>query len=194
MKHKVGDTVRIKSKAWIDAQPKDGTGFDVKGNDGTPLTFVDDMFIYAGQSFQITDIYTDSNYELGDMADWEWSDAMLEDDSDIAQMQKRIDRLEAEVLQLKGKAQHIVYDQTKHYVGIWQDHPYILKSTTDSNYNFHGMERTATRLTNSASTGQGAIDIAIKNTSSFDDIDPVSIYVFDTGKEALEFMLKYLQD
>lgn len=197
MKHKVGDTVRVKSKAWIDAQPKDSTGdIYVVGNDGEELYIVDEMFKYAGQSFKVTSIYADSNYELGDMSDWEWSDAMLEDDSDIEALQKRVADLEAEVLQLKGekKPEEIVYDKDKHYVAIWQNKPFILKMGVNSEevWTFCGIDYIHSHLTDSASSGQEAIDIAIEETSQFDNIPPVSIYGFDTGKEALEFMLKYL--
>ena len=198
MKHKVGDTVRVKSKAWIDAQPKNGNGFDVNGNDGTPLLFADEMFQYAGQSFKITSIYADSNYELGDMADWEWSDVMLEDFDDIEQMQKRIERLEAEVLQLKGEGQKqndaTVYNADKHYVAIWEEEPYLLKCSTKEEYNllytFVGMYRTPHRLSDTVDSGQRALDEA--QTCMYGSDEQPVLYVFDTGKEALEFMLTYL--
>ena len=189
MKHKVGDTVRIKSKAWINAQVEGADGFDVRGNDGTPLTFVDDMFIYAGRSFKITSIYANSNYELGDMADWEWSDAMLEDDNDIEQMQKRIERLEAEVLQLKGeeqKPEKIVYDSDKIYVALYHNTPYIMVGCVDDGFVFHTLEGTnnGDSYSKPINSGQACINYHIEER--FD------VRQLDTGKEALEFMLKYL--
>ena len=200
MKHKVGDTVRIKSKAWIDAQPKDADGhIACLGNREDELTIAPEMFQYAGQSFKITSIYSDSNYELGDMADWEWSDAMLEDFDDIEQMQKRIERLEAEVLQLKGEGQKqddaTVYNANKHYVAIWEEEPYLLKCATDENthtllYTFVGMYCLTHRLSDTVDSGQRALDEA-QTCMCGSDEQPV-LYVFDTGKEALEFMLKYL--
>ena len=199
MKHKVGDTVRIKSKAWIDAQPKDSAdAFDVKGNDGTPLVFVDDMFVYAGQSFQITNIYADGNYELGDMADWEWSDAMLEDDSTIEALQKRVADLEAEVLQLKGEGQKpekIIYDRNKHYVAVWGQDVYLLRCTGNNTlfFAFCGIDYSQSRLATTTQSGQEAIDAVVEMGDNTDTEDtPPEICIFDTGKEALEFMLKYL--
>lgn len=199
MKHKVGDTVRIKSKAWIDAQPKDADGhIACLGNREDELTIAPEMFQYAGQSFQITNILADGNYELGGMTNWEWSDAMLEDYGDIEQMQKRIKQLEAEVLQLKGEGQKpekIVYDRNKHYVAIWEQGVYLLRCTGDGqlSFAFCGIDYAQSRLTTTTQSGQEAIDAVVEIGDDTDTEDtPPKICIFDTGKEALEFMLRYL--
>jgi len=191
MKHEVGDTVRIRSKAWIDAQKKDEFGRILCGE----LDMIPEMFVYAGDRVIIKSMNSDgSAYRIDiDRGMWSWTDEMFENDSYIEALQKRVADLEAEVAVLKGEKivyDRIVYDRNKHYVGIWENCPYILKSIAASAYGFCGMERTYTYLASLASSGQEAIDIAIKETNASGI--PISIHVFDTGKEALEFMLKYL--
>lgn len=73
MKHKVGDKVRIKSKEWWDAQPKNKYG-DVRcGSD----TFTDTMTCMCGKVVEITDVLEDTYFikEYG----LNWTDEMFDD-------------------------------------------------------------------------------------------------------------------
>lgn len=78
---KVGDSVTIKSKEWIDTQPKDSAG-DIKMGD---FYFITAMFQHAGQEAKITDInkWGDASYyEIDiDEDDFDWIDEMFEDDN-----------------------------------------------------------------------------------------------------------------
>ena len=194
MKHKVGDTVRIKSKAWIDAQPKDEFG----SIPFSELCMPPEMFAYAGDRVIIKAINRDElSYRIDiDGGMWSWIDKMFE--GDIGALQKRIADLEAEVAMLKGKKQKrddpTVYNADKHYVAIWEEQPFLLKCSTKEEYNllytFVGMYRTPHRLSGTFASGQEALDEA--QTCMGDSDEQPIIYTFDTGKEALEFMLKYL--
>ena len=195
MKHKVGDTVRIKSKAWIDAQPKDEFG----RIPFSELCMPPEMFAYAGDRVIIKAINRDElSYRIDiDGGIWSWIDKMFEDD--IEALRKRIADLEAEVLQLKGEEQKqddpTVYNADKHYVAIWEEQPYLLKCATDEEthtllYTFVGMYCLTHRLADTVDSGQRALDEA--QTCMYGSDEQPILYVFDTGKEALEFMLKYL--
>lgn len=73
MKYKVGDKVRIKSKEWWDAQPKNEHG-DVRcGSD----TFTDTMICMCGKVVEITDVLEDTYFikEYG----YNWTDEMFDD-------------------------------------------------------------------------------------------------------------------
>lgn len=73
MKYKVGDKVRIKSKEWWDAQPKNEHG-DVRcGSD----TFTDTMICMCGKVVEITDVLEDT-YFIKEY-DYNWTDEMFDD-------------------------------------------------------------------------------------------------------------------
>lgn len=73
MKYKVGDKVRIKSKEWWDAQPKNESGDVDCGAD----TFTDVMTWLCGKIVEISDIlgdvYSIKGYGLN------WTDEMFDD-------------------------------------------------------------------------------------------------------------------
>lgn len=73
MKYKVGDKVRIKSKEWWDAQPKNVDGSVECGAD----TFTDVMTCLCGKIVEISgifgDVYSIKEYGLN------WTDEMFED-------------------------------------------------------------------------------------------------------------------
>lgn len=73
MKHKVGDKVRIKSKEWWDAQPKNEEG-DVRcGSD----TFTDTMTCMCGKVVEISDVSEDT-YFIKEY-EYNWTDEMFDD-------------------------------------------------------------------------------------------------------------------
>lgn len=73
MKHKVGDKVRIKSKAWWNAQPKNTSGSVDCGAD----TFTELMTDMCGKIVEIRDILKDTYFITGDHHNW--TDEMFED-------------------------------------------------------------------------------------------------------------------
>lgn len=73
MKHKVGDKVRIKSKAWWDAQPKNTCGSVDCGAE----TFTELMTDMCGKIVEIRDILEDTYAIRGDSNNW--TDGMFED-------------------------------------------------------------------------------------------------------------------
>jgi hypothetical protein len=78
MKHKAGDTVRIRSKEWLDKQDKDIGGSIVRPMKSA--VFSSGMSIYAGKTAEITRI-NNNCYKLDiDDGSWIWQDWMLEPD------------------------------------------------------------------------------------------------------------------
>lgn len=73
MKYKVGDKVRVKSKEWWDAQPKNASGSVECGAD----TFNDFMTSMCGKVVEITDVLEDTYFikEYG----LNWTDEMFDD-------------------------------------------------------------------------------------------------------------------
>lgn len=73
MKHKVGDKVRIKSKEWWDAQPKNESGSVKCGAD----TFNEFMVSMCGKVVEISDVSEDTYFikEYG----YNWTDEMFDD-------------------------------------------------------------------------------------------------------------------
>ena len=74
MKHKVGDKVRIKSKAWWNAQPKNASGSVDCGAE----VFTDIMTSMCGKVVEISDVLKDTYFinECG----LNWTDEMFEDE------------------------------------------------------------------------------------------------------------------
>jgi hypothetical protein len=84
MKHKVGDTVRIRSKEWIDEQEKHNFGniHDPDKNPDSPL-MVTEMQRWAGQTAVITKEQGNRVYRLDiDGGDYAWQDWMFDPDYD----------------------------------------------------------------------------------------------------------------
>jgi hypothetical protein len=72
MKYKVGDIVCIRSRAWIDAQEKQGI---------VSCGFIQDMFCYAGQVAVITRIVDDDLFNINiDSSKFCWTSAMFDPD------------------------------------------------------------------------------------------------------------------
>lgn len=74
LKHKLGDTVTIKSKEWYDSNC-DGLGdVPLKGD----IYFAQEMSKYCGYIATITEVYYDC-YRLDiDGDEWDWTDEMFE--------------------------------------------------------------------------------------------------------------------
>jgi hypothetical protein len=81
MKHEVGDTVRIRSKEWIDAQKKGLCG-EIRNpdDDAREYEFIPVMFVYAGNLAKITSIITDIYRIDVDGESWDWEDWMFDPD------------------------------------------------------------------------------------------------------------------
>jgi hypothetical protein len=76
MEHKVGDTVRIQSQEWIDAEGKDG-GRAIAVDS---VVFNGEMQCHAGRMAKVTGI-RHGRYTLDvDGGEWEWEDWMLDSD------------------------------------------------------------------------------------------------------------------
>lgn len=73
MKYKVGDKVRIKSKEWWDAQPKNESGSVECGAD----TFTDMMVYMCGKVVEISDVLDDT-YLIKEYG-FTWTDEMFDD-------------------------------------------------------------------------------------------------------------------
>jgi hypothetical protein len=79
MRHKVGDTVRIQSQEWVEAQEKDNNG-DIDFLHAP--TFFSAMFRYAGKIAKIAKVYDSSDcYRLDvDNGKCLWTDQMFDPD------------------------------------------------------------------------------------------------------------------
>lgn len=75
MKHKVGDKVRIKSREWWDAQPKNDRGSVDCGEDN----FTENMTFYCGQVATISS-FENGLYFLKGISH-NWTDEMFEDEA-----------------------------------------------------------------------------------------------------------------
>lgn len=73
MKYKVGDKVRIKSKGWWDAQPKNERGSVNCGAE----TFIDAMTCFCGEIVEISNIWGDV-YSIKEHG-FNWTDEMFDD-------------------------------------------------------------------------------------------------------------------
>lgn len=73
MKYKVGDKVRIRSKEWWNAQPKNANGSVVCGD----YNFTEEMTPLCGKAVQITAQFTNSYLILGCM--YNFTDEMFDD-------------------------------------------------------------------------------------------------------------------
>lgn len=73
MKYKVGDKVRIKSKEWWDAQPKNGSGSVICGAE----TFNKSMAFMCGKVVEISDV-SEETYFIKEYG-YNWTDEMFDD-------------------------------------------------------------------------------------------------------------------
>ena len=109
MKHKVGDTVRIKSREWWDAQPKNEKGNVIIGG----VCFVEDMTEYCHKLATIT--YILHGLYLVDVDDnnWTWNDEMFEEDVMDAKTEalEAVRRAEEELARAKKLLEQVEKDQ-----------------------------------------------------------------------------------
>lgn len=86
MKYKVGDTVRVKSKVWFDAQEKEYDGLVRYESWGC---FNLKMTEFLGMQAKVTQV-GDNAYRLNvDNERWQWADWMLEDTTQKHTIQRR---------------------------------------------------------------------------------------------------------
>ena len=81
MKYKVGDRVKVRSRAWWDKQPKDSAGnINLKHEYFPYIAFNDTMIKYCGKMVHITKIDpVKKTYSIDeDSGFWSWSDEMFE--------------------------------------------------------------------------------------------------------------------
>jgi hypothetical protein len=77
MNHKAGDTVRIRSKEWIDAQVKDRGG-DIKPPPDGSNEFISYMFVHAGKIANIIELRSDGYILDLDHKSYIWEDWMFD--------------------------------------------------------------------------------------------------------------------
>ena len=88
MKHKVGDTVKIKSIDWFNAQEKDSDGDIHIYSVNNIVYFTKDMSNYCSKEAKIEDIRIDDNIYFLDVDKrcYEWTDEMLDENYDFKQL------------------------------------------------------------------------------------------------------------
>ena len=88
MKHKVGDTVKIKSIDWFNAQEKDSDGDIYIYSVNNIVYFTKDMSNYCSKEAKIEDIRIDDNIYFLDVDKrcYEWTDEMLDENYDFKQL------------------------------------------------------------------------------------------------------------
>ena len=88
MKHKVGDTVKIKSIDWFNAQEKDSDGDIYIYSVNNIVYFTKDMSNYCSKEAKIEDIRIDDNIYFLDVDKrcYEWTDEMLDENYDFNQL------------------------------------------------------------------------------------------------------------
>jgi hypothetical protein len=77
MKHKIGDTVVVKSAEWMDGREKDEEG-NIQGSSSANYFIAPVMRKYAGMAVKILDIPDGDFYEI-DRTGYGWEDWMFED-------------------------------------------------------------------------------------------------------------------
>ena len=88
MKHKVGDTVKIKSIDWFNAQEKDSDGDIHIYSVNNIVYFTKDMSNYCSKEAKIEDIRIDDNIYFLDVDKrcYEWTDDMFDETFDFGQL------------------------------------------------------------------------------------------------------------
>ena len=88
MKHKVGDTVKIKSIDWFNAQEKDSDGDIHTYSVNNIVYFTKGMSNYCSKEAKIEDIRIDDNIYFLDVDKrcYEWTDEMLDENYDFKQL------------------------------------------------------------------------------------------------------------
>ena len=88
MKRKVGDTVKIKSIDWFNAQEKDSDGDIHTYSVNNIVYFTKDMSNYCSKEAKIEDIRIDDNIYFLDVDKrcYEWTDEMLDENYDFKQL------------------------------------------------------------------------------------------------------------
>ena len=88
MKHKVGDTVKIKSIDWFNAQEKDSDGDIHIYSVNNIVYFTKDMSNFCSKEAKIEDIRIDDNIYFLDVDKrcYEWTDEMLDETFDFGQL------------------------------------------------------------------------------------------------------------
>ena len=88
MKHKVGDTVKIKSIDWFNAQEKDSDGDIHVYSVNNIVYFTKDMSNYCSKEAKIEDIRIDDNIYFLDVDKrcYEWTDDMFDETFDFGQL------------------------------------------------------------------------------------------------------------
>ena len=88
MKHKVGDTVKIKSIDWFNAQEKVSDGDKHIYSENNIVYFTKDMSNYCSKEAKIEDIRIDDNIYFLDVDKrcYEWTDEMLDENYDFKQL------------------------------------------------------------------------------------------------------------
>ncbi|MDR2049679.1 MAG: hypothetical protein LBP69_09530 [Treponema sp.] len=120
LEYKKGDTVRIRSKEWMDAQKKDNDGDITRGDS----VFFHPMFQYAGKLAVITQADTDSSYKLDiDVGHWWWCGWMFDPDFQDGEPLSAEDAIRAmldgeTLYDTEGHAYWYVEDRS----GFWTNH------------------------------------------------------------------------
>ena len=88
MKRKVGDTVKIKSIDWFNAQEKVSDGDKHIYSENNIVYFTKDMSNYCSKEAKIEDIRIDDNIYFLDVDKrcYEWTDEMLDENYDFKQL------------------------------------------------------------------------------------------------------------
>jgi hypothetical protein len=79
-KYKVGDTVRIRSKAWIDAQEKDAYGY-ILAPKGCSMDMLTEQQTHAGEAAEIRSVDADGTYQISTDNEYLWWAGWMFEDS-----------------------------------------------------------------------------------------------------------------
>jgi hypothetical protein len=118
LKHKVGDTVRIQTREWMDTQKKDKEG-SIYGGGSHHMN--SEMQQFAGGVYVIGDVLSDGVYRLESRA-WRWEDWMF--DPNYLSEDEPLSVVDAIVAMVQNKEK--LYDEEKHgYVWDSSNHVFV---------------------------------------------------------------------